>query len=103
MQRYNVEITETAETDIFQICDHISKDKRDAALEWVREIERQIGSLETFPLRCPVIPESNDLGREYRHLVYGNYRTIFRIEGCRVTIMRVIHSARLLNMEIFDK
>jgi plasmid stabilization system protein ParE len=67
------------------------------------EVERQIDSLERLPRRCPVIPESHDLGREYRHIIHGNYRTIFRIEGPRVIIMRVVHGARLLNMEIFEK
>jgi plasmid stabilization system protein ParE len=51
-------------------------------------------------LRCPVIPESQDLGREYRHLVSGHYRTLFKIAGEKVIIMRVIHGARLLDMEM---
>ena len=69
----------------------------------ISEIVLQIDSLEQFPLRCPVIPESRELGREYRHIIYGNYRTIFRIDGSSVIIMRVIHGARLLSLEIFEK
>ena len=103
MQKYHVEITEIAETDIREIFEFISGDKKTAAIKWVEEIEKQIGSLEKFPLRCPVIPEAQELGRRYRHLIYGNYRTIFRIEGSKVIIMRVIHSARLLDLQIFEK
>ena len=58
---------------------------------------------EQFPVRCPVIPESRELGKEYRHIIYGNYRTIFRIDGTRVIIMRVIHGARLLSLKMFEK
>ena len=54
-------------------------------------------------MRCPVIPESRELGKEYRHIIYGNYRTIFRIDGTRVIIMRVIHGARLLSLKMFEK
>lgn len=103
MQKYRVKITQTAEFDIKEIFQYIASDNETAANKWVVEIERQIDSLEQFPLRCPVIPESLELGKEYRHIIYGNYRTIFRIDGLRVVIMRVIHSARLLSLKIFEK
>ena len=103
MPKYRVEITNVAELDILQIFQYVASDNQTAAMKLVSEIERQIDSLEQFPLRCPVIPESRDLGRESRHIIYGNYRTIFRIDGSRVIIMRVIHGARLLSLEIFEK
>ena len=103
MQKYRVEITQTAESDIKEIFQYIASDSNQTAIKLVIEIERQIGSLEQFPLRCPVIPESRELGKEYRHIIYGNYRTIFRIDGARIIIMRVIHGARLLSLEIFKK
>lgn len=103
MRKYRVEITRIAESDIVEIFEFISRDKKTAAIKWVDEIERQIDSLEKFPLRCQIIPETQELGREYRHLIYGNYRTIFKIKGTKVIIMRVIHSARLLDFQIFEK
>ena len=103
MQKYRVEITKVAESDIREIFQYIASDNKTAAMKLVSEIAWQIDSLEQFPLRCPVIPESQELGREYRHIIYGNYRTIFRINGPRVIIMRVIHGARLLSLEIFEK
>jgi len=103
VQKYRVEITKVAESDIREIFQYIASDNKTAAMKLVSEIAWQIDSLEQFPLRCPVIPESRELGREYRHIIYGNYRTIFRINGPRVIIMRVIHGARLLSLEIFEK
>ena len=103
MQKCRVEITAIAESDIKEIFQYIASDNKAAAAKLVKEIECQIDSLEQFPLRCPVIPESRELGKEYRHIIYGNYRTIFRIDGSLVVIIRVIHSARLLSLKIFEK
>jgi toxin ParE1/3/4 len=103
VRKYRVKITRTAESDIREILQYIASDNETAAKKWLAEIERQIDSLEQFPLRCPVIPESQDLGKEYRHIIYGVYRTIFRIDGFKVVIMRVIHGGRLLSLKIFDK
>ena len=102
-QRYRVEITKTAESDIQEIFQYITTDHETAAKKLIKEVEHQINSLERFPMRCPVIPESRELGKEYRHIIYGNYRTIFRIDDARVIIMRVIHSARLLSLKMFEK
>ncbi|MFH0966747.1 MAG: type II toxin-antitoxin system RelE/ParE family toxin, partial [Methanobacteriota archaeon] len=63
----------------------------------ILHLEEQIDTLETFPFRCSRIPENELLGTDYRHLVYGNYRIVFRIAGFRVIIMRVLHTARMLD------
>jgi plasmid stabilization system protein ParE len=101
--KFRVEITETAQSDIWGIFQYIASDNQTAATSLIKEIERQINSLEIFPLRCPVIPEFFELGVEYRHIIYGHYRTIFKVENSRVIIMRVIHGARLMDLEIFQK
>ena len=103
MRKYRVEITGIAESDIREIFEYISSDNKTPAIKWVEEIERQIDSLEKFPLRCAIIPETQELGKEYRHILYCNYRTIFRTEGTKVIVMRVIQSARLLNLKMFEK
>lgn len=92
MQKYRVEITRTAENDARETYDYIRRDNKAAAIKWLGEIERQIETLATFPVRYPVIPEASELGREYRHLIHGRYRTVFRIEGTRVIILRIINS-----------
>jgi len=52
--------------------------------------------LSKYPNRCPVIPEADDIGVEYRHLIWGHYRTVLRIEGSTVSVVRVVHGAQLL-------
>jgi plasmid stabilization system protein ParE len=105
VQKYHVDITSIAESDIKEIFEYIARDSESAAIGWVEEMARQIHSLESFPLRCPVIPEAPELGSgdKYRHIIYGNYRTIFTIDAFRVIVMRVFHGARLLDLRPFEK
>jgi plasmid stabilization system protein ParE len=103
VQKFRVEITAIAQFDIQEIFHYIAADNQKAAVKLVLENEKQIDSLEKFPARCPVIPESFELGVEYRHVLYGHYRTIYRIEAARVIILRVIHGSRLLSMETFER
>jgi len=99
-KKYRVKITRHAEQDIQEIYSYIRNDNPKAASNFVGELEQQISSLEKFPSRCSVIPEAEELGTAYRHLIYGQYRTIFRISGNTIYILRVIHGARLLNLTI---
>ena len=102
MQSYKVEITGAAKSDIIEIFDHIARDNQAAATKFVMELERQIRSLKKYPLRCPIIPEAAELKMEYRHLLYGSYRTIFKVSTKSVIIIRVIHGARLLDLSVFS-
>ena len=99
-KKYRVKITRHAEQDIQEIFTYIQHDSPQAASAFVTELERQIISLERFPLRCTIIPEAAELRIAYRHLIYGQYRTVFRISGNTVYILRVLHGARLLDLSI---
>lgn len=83
-----------------EIWEYIAQDKPGAATAFVLGLEEQIGTLERFPQRCPLVPENELLGTAYRHMLHGNYRTIFKIAGLRVVILRVLHGARLLDTGI---
>lgn len=98
--KFQVEITPIAEADIEDIWTFIAEDSPEAATAFILELECQLTTLESFPERCPLIPENEILSTRFRHLVYGNYRTIFRIAGRTVYVLRVIHGSRLL--ELFE-
>jgi plasmid stabilization system protein ParE len=102
-KKYRVDITATAEADASAIWDYIAEDNPDAATAFVLRLEEQIRSLECCPERCSLVPENELLGTAYRHLLHGNYRTIFRIAGTRVIVVRIIHGARLLNTEMLEE
>lgn len=101
-KKYRVKITRHAESDIESIFAYIHGKSPQAAIDFISELERQISSVERFPLRCPVIPEASELGIQYRHLLNGEYRTILRIQGSTVYILRVIHGARLLDLSVLE-
>jgi toxin ParE1/3/4 len=101
-KKYRVDITAAAEADTSAIWDYIAQDNLDAATAFILRLEEQIGTLERYPERCPLVPENDILGTAYRHLLFGNYRTIFKIIGARVIILRIIHGARLLDTGILE-
>lgn len=96
-RRYRVEITRAAERDVVRIYEYIERHSPEGALKWFAEIEQQAKALAQFPKRCPVIPEADEIGVEYRHLIWSQYRSIFRIEGGTVYVVRVVHGAQLLD------
>ena len=101
--KFRVRITRAAERDVEETWNFIADDSPEAAEKFVRRLEEQIETLETFPERCPLIPENEMLGTRYRHMLYGNYRTVFRIARKTVYVIRVIHGARLLDSSMFEE
>src|SRR5579863_4377987 len=99
--RYQVKITRTAEGDLKRIWDYIGKDSPREAERFISNIEHQITTLEQYPERCPSVPENEVLGTGYRHILYGDYRTIFRISQKVVYILRIIHGSRLFDDSAF--
>ena len=100
--KYNVEIAPAAEWDVEEIWTYIAADSPENATDFILRLEEHIEKLEEYPERCPLIPENEQLGTAYRHLQYGAYRTIFRIAGKTVYILRMIHGARLLDSSLFQ-
>ncbi len=96
-KRFRVRISVAAERDVDEIWRFISQDNVENATAFLRQLERQVSTLETFPARGPLIPENKLFGTQYRHLIFGDYRTVFRIAGSIVYVLRIIHSARLLD------
>jgi toxin ParE1/3/4 len=100
--KFRVRITRAAERDIEETWNFIAHDSPEEADKFVRRLEEQIETLERFPERCPLIPENEIFGTRYRHLLYGNYRNVFRIARETVYVLRVIHGARLLDSSMFE-
>ena len=98
----HVRITRTAERDIEEAWSFIAQDNPEEAESFIRRLEEQIETLESFSERYPLIPENEMLGTRYRHLLCGNYRTVFRIAKKTVYVLRVVHGARLLDTSMFE-
>lgn len=96
--KYQVEITTVATKDIKEIWKYIQQDNQSAADHFIHQLVEQIESLSVHPERCAAIPENEILKTQYKHLIYKQYRTIFKINKNTVYILRIIHGAKLLEI-----
>lgn len=97
-ETYSIFITRHAKNDLAEIYDYIAADSPTGAAAFVLELEEKISTLATLPERAPLIPENSLLGAEYRHLIHGRYRIIFRVYKDSVIVLRAINGSRLLDL-----
>ncbi|BAY91415.1 MULTISPECIES: type II toxin-antitoxin system RelE/ParE family toxin [unclassified Tolypothrix] len=77
---YKVEISPTAVADIEQIFLWMRESSVDIAHRWVRGCYEIMLTLEKFPKRCPMSPESDYMGIEIRQLLYKKqFRILFTV------------------------
>ena len=71
----------------------------EAADRWFNSLYDTIGSLEIFPERCPLAPESEFFKVEIREIFHGRrqhkYRILFTVSKNKVHVLHVRHGARL--------
>lgn len=98
MKEYNVNIRPTAERDLEQRYLQIAEDSPENALNWYSGLIDAIEKLDLMAERCPIAPEDADLQQGIRHLIVGNYRVLYRINGDLVDVLHVRHctKARIL-------
>ena len=90
---YKVEVTEKAQEEAREAIRWIAQYSPEKAALWHFDLLEKVDSLENFPARCPLAPESNTHGKEIRHLIFGKYRILFIIEDETVYVLRVRHQA----------
>lgn len=99
MKRWRVIVELPAQRDIAKARLWLAEREPDAADRWFDSIYDTIGSLEIFPERCPLAPESKTLRLEIRELFHGRrqhkYRILFLVTEDEVHILHVRHGARL--------
>ncbi|WP_028582835.1 type II toxin-antitoxin system RelE/ParE family toxin [Desulfogranum japonicum] len=82
---------------VAEIANYIAKDKQTAAENWVDKIFSKVESLASSPKSGRIVPEINK--DQYREIIYGNYRIVYRIEEKRISILTVRHGKQLLPIE----
>ena len=92
---YLVELSTRAEQDLIHIAQRISAGESAAAALWFDGLDKAISTLENFPRRCPIIPESKKTKQGLRHLLYSSMRIIYEIDEARelVRVVAIRHSA----------
>ena len=87
--------TNQAWLDLENIADYISRDSEYYASQIVSEIREATSLLPDFPKRGRTVPEVDD--SFIRELLVGNHRLIYRVEGERIYILTIVHTARDLD------
>jgi toxin ParE1/3/4 len=77
-----------------EITDYIAQDKPSAAEKWIDTVFSKVEQLKSSPEIGRIVPEIND--SQFRELIYGNYRIIYRIETKQISILTIRHCRQIL-------
>jgi len=77
-----------------EIADYIAQDKPSAAKKWIDTVFSKVEKLKSSPEIDRIVPEIND--SQFRELIYGNYRIIYRIETKQISILTIRHGRQIL-------
>jgi toxin ParE1/3/4 len=78
--------------DVESIAEYIARDSVEMASLFVSRLFDATDRLHEFPFSGRIIPEINN--PDYREVIYGTYRIMYRIEKNEVWVTGVIHGAR---------
>lgn len=77
-----------------EIANYIAQDKPSAAEKWINTVFSKVEQLKPSPEIGRIVPEISD--SQFRELIYGNYRIIYRIENKQVSILTIRHGKQIL-------
>jgi len=77
-----------------EIFDYIAQDKPSAAEKWINTVFSKVEQLKSSPEIGRIVPEISD--SQFRELIYGNYRIIYRIEKKQISILTIRHGRQIL-------
>ena len=77
-----------------EISEYIAQDKPAAAEKWINTVFSKVEQLKSSPEIGRIVPEiRND---QFRDLIYGNYRIVYRIEKEQISILTIRHGKQIL-------
>jgi plasmid stabilization system protein ParE len=80
-----------------EIAKYIAQDKPSAAEKWINTVFSKVEQLKSSPEIGRVVPEiRND---QFRELIYGNYRIIYRIKKTQISILTIRHGKQILPID----
>jgi toxin ParE1/3/4 len=85
-------LSDEAKRDLVEIGDYIARDNRKRALAFVKELRAAMTALLRRPKAFALVPRYAHLG--IRHRVHSSYLIFYRCDDHRVSIVRVLQSAR---------
>jgi toxin ParE1/3/4 len=83
-----------AEARLQEIDDFISQDSPENATRFIAKLIKRVQSLSQFPDSGRIVPEKES--GEFRELIEGNYRIVYRIKNKNIEIITVFEGHQLL-------
>jgi toxin ParE1/3/4 len=80
-----------------EIAEYISQDKPLAAEKWINTVFTKVEALKSTPEIGRIVPEIRN--NQFRELIYGNYRIIYRIEEKHISILTILHGMQILPID----
>ena len=77
-----------------EIAGYIAQDKPSAAEKWIKIVFSKVEQLKSSPEIGRIVPEIRN--NQFREIIYGNYRIIYRIEAEQTSILTIRHGKQLL-------
>jgi toxin ParE1/3/4 len=80
-----------------EIAEYIAQDKPSAAAKWIDTVFSKVEQLKSTPEIGRLVPEIRN--NQFRELIYGNYRIIYRIEKNQISILTIRHGKQILPID----
>lgn len=77
-----------------EIAGYIAQDKPSAAEKWTKTVFSKVERLKTSPKIGRIVPEIKN--NQFREIIYGNYRIIYRLETEQISILTIRHGKQIL-------
>jgi toxin ParE1/3/4 len=77
-----------------EIVDYIAQDKPEAATKWIHTVFSKVEQLRSHPEIGRMVPDIHE--HQFRELIYGNYRIIYRMEAKQISILTIRHGKQIL-------
>ena len=80
-----------------EIAEYIAQDKPSAAENWINTVFSKVEQLKSPPEIGRLVTEIKN--NQFRELIYGNYRIIYRIEKKQISILTIRHGMQILPID----
>ena len=99
-----VEVSPFAQDDLNEIIEYYSSVSQNYVESTILEFEENVMSLKQHPRSGRIIPELERQGiTQYRELIQGYYRIIYKISRDKVTVLTIIDGRRNFEEIIIEK
>jgi plasmid stabilization system protein ParE len=82
---------------VAEIAEYIAQDSPNSAQKWVESTFQVVERLEKFPKSGRIVPEIKQ--DDFREIIHGNYRIIYRLQAEIVSILTVRHGRQILPID----